>query len=477
MRKLAIIDQTVSAGGVERFLHGLIRGAISSGLIADWEVVLVRSRLNSARIELPWPQHLQHPNLRLEYLGGDNRLSRFLDRLTRRGRVLGIRGSGLALKTLADVIRSVGPDSWRAYCGDTRLWIEKYLRENRFDVVYFSYPFFLDPPRTTTPIVATPHDFIFKYGLFGTPALRRQIEAEVPRWFEACSELVVSTQFVADDLAKFYPEWAHKAQVIRLGIPTAEREPTQLEIDAFRESKGLPENFALIVGWIVEHKNHKVAFEAVAKLRDRGRRIPLVLVGPNSHLLADAARGHKPPSSSYVGQIAQFCKDANLVHGVDYFSLGYVDDFGLDCLYRCATMLIVPTLVEAGSFPASEAMRVGCPVVFSSAPVYREAIDLVNGNAWIFPPHESSTLADLIADLTDNWEETERRAKEAQALIPCVLSWDKAAKGYFSVFSRVANRRGRIDKNSDARAGLGRHQQSVQKERTGQELDEGRQLV
>ncbi len=439
MLRLAIIDQTVSAGGVERFLHGLIRGAISSGVIADWEIVLVRSRLNSARIEVPWPGHLQHSNLRLEYLGGDNRCSRFLDRFARHGRVFNIPGSGFALKRAAEIIRAVGPESWRAYCGDTRTWVERYLHENRFDVVYFSYPFFLDPPRTTTPMVATPHDFIFKYGLFGTPAIRRQLEAQVPRWLEACSELVVSTQFVEDDLAKFYPEWAYKAQVVRLGIPTAEREPTQLEIDEFRKSKGLPEDFALIVGWIVEHKNHKVAFEALAKLRDRGHRISLVLVGPNSHLLEDAARGHKLSSSSYIGKIAQFCKDANLVHGVDYFSLGYVDDFGLDCLYRRATMLIVPTLVEAGSFPASEAMRVGCPVVFSSAPVYREAIDLVNGNAWTFPPHDSSALADLIADLTDNREETRRRAKEAQAIIPHILSWDKAAKGYFSVFSRAAN--------------------------------------
>jgi len=457
MPRLAIIDQTVSAGGVERFLHGLIGGAIASGVIEDWKIVLVRSRLNSAQIELPWPRHLRHANLHLHDLGADNPLCRLLDRVTRHGRLFGIRGSGFALQKMANAIRAIGPDCWRAYCGDTRLWIERYLRENRFDVVYFSYPFFLDPPRLAAPMISTPHDFIFKYGLSGTPAIRRRLDAEVPRWLEACAEVVVSSQFVADDLKRFYPNWAHKAQVIRLGIPSAERQPTPSEVEQFRKSRGLPETFVLVVGWIVEHKNQKVVFEAIARLRDSGRRISLVLVGPNSHVLAEATRDRKPASSTYVGQIAQFCEDAKIEHGSDYFSLGYIDDFGLECLYRCATMLIVPTLVEAGSFPAIEAMRIGCPVAFSSAPVYREMIDLVDGNAWIFPPHDSSALADLIAGVAGNRQEAQRRAAKAQEMVPRIFSWEKAAEGYFSVFRRVANVGSTMGMNSAAQVGTTHH--------------------
>ena len=208
-----------------------------------------------------------------------------------------------------------------------------------------------------------------------------------------------------------------------------------------------------MVGWIVEHKNQKVVFEAVANLRDRKLKIPLVLVGPNSHVLAEVTRDRKPALATYVGQIAQFCEDTKLVHGSDYFSLGYIDDLGLECLYQCATMLIVPTLVEAGSFPAIEAMRVGCPVAFSSAPVYREMIDLVDGNAWIFPPHESSALADVIADVAGNWQGARRRAARAQEIVPRIFSWERAAEGYFSVFRRVANAGSTMGKNSAAQVG------------------------
>ena len=41
MPRSAIIDQTVSAGGAERFLHGLLVGAIEARIIDDWEIALV----------------------------------------------------------------------------------------------------------------------------------------------------------------------------------------------------------------------------------------------------------------------------------------------------------------------------------------------------------------------------------------------------------------------------------------------------
>lgn len=359
MPRLAIIDQTVSAGGVERFLHGLIGGAIEERITDDWEIVLVRNRLNSAQIHVPWPQHLLAPKLRVEYMDGENPVARALSLLANAGRICGLRGTGLLQRKFAELFRSIGPDRWRAYCGENRCWIEDYVEKNRFDVVYFSYPYYLDPPRLKVPMVATPHDFTFKHGLSTNPAAYRLLDAQMPKWLEACSPVVVSSQFIADDLNRFYPAWAHKARIIRLGIPSAKREPAAEEIESFCKLNGLPERFVLVVGWIVEHKNQQVVFEAVAKLRDRGLRIPVVCVGPNSDLLngKDAQTNSKVRSSSYAGRVLKFCENAGLRNGSDYFGLGFVDDLAVDCLYRSAMMLIVPTITEAGSFPAREAMR------------------------------------------------------------------------------------------------------------------------
>lgn len=443
MPRLAIIDQTVSAGGVERFLHGLIGGAIQERITDKWEIVLIRNKLNSAQIQVPWPQHLTAPNLRVELMGGKNPLSRFLDRLTHAGLIFGIRGTGRLQRKVAEVVRSIGPDRWRAYCGETRCWIEDYLKKNRFDVVYFSYPYYLYPPRIKLPMVATPHDFIFNYGLSTTRAAQRLLDSQVRKWLEACSQVVVSSEFVANDLKRFYPAWADKTRIIRLGIPTAEREPTSEGIEAFRTKNGLPERFVLVVGWIVEHKNHKVVFEAIAKLRDRGSPIPVVCIGPNASILNDESSPgvHRSNLPGYAGEILKFCKDANLRLGSDYFSLGFVDDFAVDCLYRCATMLVVPTITDAGSFPAIEAMRAGCPVAYSRIPVYEETVRLIQGNAWTFPTHDSSVLADLIGEVAGNGEEVRRRTKEAKELVPRIFCWKKTARAYFSLFEEVAGLR------------------------------------
>lgn len=436
MPRLAIIDHIVSAGGVERFLHGLIGGAIEERITDNWEIVLVRNWYNSAHRHIPWPQHLQTPNLRLEYLTSDNPIARCLNKLASANRrIFGIPGTGFLQRRLAAAVRSVGPECWRAYCGESRAWIEHFCRRNRFDVVYFSYPFYLEPPRLNIPLVSTPHDFTFKHGLSTTNAISRMLDRQTKRWLEACSQVVVSSEFIANDLRRFYPEWKHKARVIRLGIPSAEHLPTPDEVETFRRNKALPERFIMTAGWMVEHKNQQVVFEAIAKLRDRGVRIPLVVVGPNADTL-NGGNTHKP--GPYVLQILQFCKEAGLQNGVDYISLGFVNDFELECLYRSAMMLIAPTITEAGSFPAREAMRCGCPVAFSRIPAFEEEMGLIQSNAWMFPTHDSDALADVISEITRNPDEAHRRATAAQQIVQNVFCWKNTAREYFSVFEEVA---------------------------------------
>jgi glycosyltransferase involved in cell wall biosynthesis len=453
--KLAIIDQTVSAGGVERFLHGLIAGAIEERITDDWEIVLVRNRLNSARIHVPWPQHLLAPKLHVRYMDGENPLSRALNQLAIAGRILGIPGTGALQRKFANVVRSIGPARWRAYCGETRCWLEDYFQKNSFDIVYFSYPYFLDPPRLKVPMVATPHDFTFKHGLSMSAAVQRLLDTQMPKWLESCSQVVVSSQFIADDLKRFYPAWATKAHIIRLGIPSAAREPSAEEVEAFRKRNGLPERFLLVVGWIVEHKNQQVVFEAVAKLRERGLHIPVVCVGPNSNILngSDTQKNRRKRSSSYVERILKFCESVGLRNGSDYFSLGFVDDLEVDCLYRSAMMLIVPTITEAGSFPAREAMRAGCPVAFSHVPVFEEELQLVEGNAWTFPTHDSGALANLIVEIAGNRGEARRRAAAAREIVSRLFSWRNTARAYFSLFEQLASLRSAVPDNPVALTG------------------------
>ena len=441
MPRLVIFEPIVSAGGVERFLHGLIGGAIEAGITDDWEIVLVRNRFNSANIHVPWPQHLLTPKVRVQYMDAENSLWRALNRLASAKKVLGIPGTGLLQRKVAGAFRSIGPARWRAHCGDTRCWIENYVVKDHFDLAYFSFPLFWDPPQLKIPMVATHHDFTFKHGLSASPAQQRRLDAELPKWLDACALVSVPSHFVAEDLKLFYPTWAHKARVIRLGIPSPEREPTTEEIETFRIRNGLPECFVLAVGWLAEHKNQLVVFEAIAKLRDRGMRIPVVCVGPNSSVLNQSytPKIGNSQSQDYPMRILEFCESAGLKNGIDYYSLGYVDDFTIACLNGCALMLIASAITEATSLNAREAMRAGCPVAYMRTPPYEEEMELIEGNAWMFPTHDSEALASIIAEVANNGEEARRRATSAKEIVSRIFSWKETARAYFSLFEEVAH--------------------------------------
>lgn len=434
MPKLAVIDHVVSAAGVERFLHGLVGGLLTLPEMKSWEITLLLKGRNSGGYEVKWPEHLTAPNLQVRYLCGD-RLSNLLENMAAAQRVWGIPGTAKAQHLVPQFIRQYGPPELQGYVGDVRSWIERFCRQHRFDVVYFSYPYLLDAPRLPMPMVSTPHDFNYKRFETLGPVLRAQIERQMPGWLRACRRLVVSSEFIAGEVRHFYPEFMDKVSVIRLGIPQARRVPTEAEVAAYRERLGLPAQFLLTSGWIIPHKNQRVLFEALGRLRGRGIDIPLVCVGPNSQLLQPDQRSQ---AEGYVKEVVEAADRAGLQYGRDYRGLGYVDDFELECLYRLAVALITPTLYEGGGFPTREAMRAGCPVACSRIPPLVEEANLLERTAWMFDPADAQDVADIIEALLTDPVKTAEQARRAAEIVTQVFSWEKTAAGYFSVFQELA---------------------------------------
>lgn len=448
MPRLAIIEPVNSAGGVERFIQGLILGAIEEGITREWEIVFLRKRFNSAGIHVPWPEQLSAPTIRIEYcLGPNNPLARGLERLASLRRVFNIRGSAFLIRKLTRALQSNGPLAWQALCGNTQVQIERYLRSHRFDVIYCSYPYGVSPPRTDRPLVGTIYDFIYKIydpeNQVSGRSSTSNMDEEIRKWLEVCFQVPVLSQATFDELRRLYPDYVHKALIIRHGVPSAFRALSEVDVEEFRRRSGLPEEFLLVAGWLIKHKNQKVVFEAVAKLRDRGIHIPVVCTGPNSNwlnqeLLSETDRDWK---NSYPSQIIEFCQSVGLRKGVDYFSLGYVGDSDIGCLFRLAKMLIVPSLAEGSCLPALEAISAKCPVVFSNIPPLREMMELTGNNAWSFNPTDSGELADVITEIILNEEAVKRRTAAAIEVAPRAYSWRQVAREYFSLFAKAAQSR------------------------------------
>lgn len=420
MPRIAIIDHEVSAGGVERFLHGLVGGLLQQADPEEWQIDLLLWPVSSGRFDVRWPEHLRAPNLRLWSFSQP--LSKHpVGRTFARWRLWHVLRTGFFRTRLQRRL--------------VRIVVEEWVKEQGFDLVYFSYPFGMLCPRLEVPIVATPHDFNYKSAFTTmTPNNQRVVNGLMPGWMARSHTLLVSSNFIAGELAHFYPQAAHKTRVVRLGIPDAPTPPTPAEVQATRERLGLPAEFILTVGWIMQHKNQGILFEALARLRAEGRQVSLVLVGPNSAELAPDAT---PAPESYVAEVAQRARAHGFELGRDFFALGYVSNEELEALYRSTRLLAMPTLYEAGSFPIREALRLGCPVVASSIPVLEEENALLGGTLALFDPHDAGSVAAAIAATLDDPEGAARRTAAAQARVREIFDWAKTADGYLDIFQQA----------------------------------------
>jgi glycosyltransferase involved in cell wall biosynthesis len=90
---------------------------------------------------------------------------------------------------------------------------------------------------------------------------------------------------------------------------------------------------------------------------------------------------------------------------------GYQQD--MLSVYQCASLLVQPSLVDAGPKAVTEAMACGLPVVVSNAIGYSEIIE--NGaNGYVVPSRNHVYLADRIVHCLQNPEEMKTMGKKAR---------------------------------------------------------------
>jgi alpha-1,3-rhamnosyl/mannosyltransferase len=119
--------------------------------------------------------------------------------------------------------------------------------------------------------------------------------------------------------------------------------------------------------------------------------------------------------------------------------LGYVEDEELAQLYRGAELLACPSLYEGFGLPILEALSVGCPVVCSDLPVFREVaaraalyVESTDTTAW------QVALSGLLAD-----DEAREELRAAGLRRSQEFSWEQAASRTLEVGRQAAARTAR----------------------------------
>ncbi|MFO1528417.1 MAG: glycosyltransferase [Kiritimatiellia bacterium] len=303
--------------------------------------------------------------------------------------------------------------------GDFRKEAERKVRG--FDLAYFPWPYLIECPDTPCPKVATFHDFNFKY-FFGTKLYSRHqldlLDRETPRWLRAAWP-VVSTEFMRSEAKKWFPEAPRDPRVVRMAplvqvIDVPEREAAE-RVDAL----GIPDPYLVYPCHLCGHKNILNLVMAVHRLRNRGKRIHLVITGSESELCSGTAGPIGIERRTGAGQ--------------DVFGLGYVDNRTMNALFQRAAAVITPSYYEAGNGPGMDGWVRGVPVLMSDIPPFREHEPFSGVRAGLFDPSEPASIADAIERLLDDPGAARENARISREGIRR-HSWDTVALAYGEVF-------------------------------------------
>ena len=234
--------------------------------------------------------------------------------------------------------------------------------------------------------------------------------------------VAVATSWVKRDVIEHLGLSEEKVSVVPLApFVSAYAEPSTADLERVRREKQVPEGgFALYPAQTWPHKNHVGLLEALALLRDEhDLPIPLIASGRLNDFY--------PVIERRVAELGL----SDQVHFV-----GFVSPLELRCLYRLATMTVIPTKFEAASGPLWDAFLAGSPAACSNVTALPEQ---AGEAALVFDPDDPRAMADAMRRL---WTDPDLRATLAARGSDRVgrFSWDRTARIFRAHYRRIGNR-------------------------------------
>jgi glycosyltransferase involved in cell wall biosynthesis len=264
----------------------------------------------------------------------------------------------------------------RRTIGGLRYWRSALAREELDLFEHFHLPLVRAP---NCPTILTVHDA--RPVLPEIPLLKRMLYGAVLRsGLRRADHVVTVSQTMKSELLRL--DARSRITTIYNGIdpaPFHEAPPDRAE--RTRARFGLAPGFILAVGHIEERKNYLRLTTAMALLRDRGRPVPLVIVGN------DGGQGDR--LASHIAQLGMSAQ-ISLLRGVS--------DAELADLYALSRLVVFPSYYEGFGIPILEAMAAHRPLILSDTAVFRE---LTEQRLSYFPPGDAGAIADAIASLLD----------------------------------------------------------------------------
>jgi glycosyltransferase involved in cell wall biosynthesis len=257
------------------------------------------------------------------------------------------------------------------------VFIEDILKNYSLDAIY---PFHDFPvrSRTNVKLVAWYADLQHKYYPEFFPIMQI-LGRNIRSWLmlKNNDDLVVSSQDVMDDFARFY-KLRKDLNIHIFHFVSVIDDLEEVKFNDLKAKYNLPDKYFLVSNQFHKHKNHRILLLSLAKLKGKGVHKNIVFTGK----LPDAS------DSPYLAELHSIIKDSKLQDQVIF--LGVISRNDQLQIMKHSQAIIQPSLFEGWSTVIEDAKSLQVPVVASSL---RVNIEQLGKSGVYFDPHNPDELS------------------------------------------------------------------------------------
>lgn len=282
---------------------------------------------------------------------------------------------------------------------------------------FFNY---IVPPGVHGSTVVTVHDMVVHaYPETVRLRTREMLRVGLEKSMARADCIVTDSAFSRSEIAKYYPKYIEKVQVVPCGVDCDRFYPVTdaAELARVRAAHGIKGEYFLYLGTLEPRKNLERLLQAYALLCQKHPDVPQLVLAGGKGWMYDSI----------------FEQVRTLRLGERVCFPAYIPAGDMAALYSGAMAFVFPSIYEGFGMPPLEAMACGTPVLTANAASLPEAV----GHAAILVnPYQVEAIA---AGMEALLERPELRARLTKLGLrrAAEMSWENAARKLYSIYEMI----------------------------------------